>query len=177
MERSYYTGIGSRETPEEALRLFERISYLLAKRGWVVRSGGAPGADEAFICDALLWSKDSVEIYLPWPGFNNWDWDEDIKMLEEPQPEAFDIAAKYHPHWQYLKQGAKKLHARNVHQILGEDVLAPKLTEFVLCWTKNGKVVGGTAQAIRIANDYGVPVFNLGNPSTYMLFSDIIFYK
>jgi len=31
-----------------------------------------------------------------------------------------------------------------------------------LCWTKNGKSSGGTGQAIRIANDYKIPVFDAG---------------
>lgn len=57
-------------------------------------------------------------------------------------------------------QGARKLQARNSHQVLGLDLETP--SEFIVCWTKNGKSSGGTGQAIRIALDYGIPIFDAG---------------
>ena len=33
--------------------------------------------------------------------------------------------------------------------------------EFIICWTPGGKVTGGTGQAIRIAKDLDIRVFNL----------------
>ena len=56
---------------------------------------------------------------------------------------------------------------RNVHQILGLDLRTP--TSAVICWTADGATsittedTGGTGQAIRIASDLGIPVFNLKN--------------
>lgn len=47
------------------------------------------------------------------------------------------------------------MQARNSHQILGWDLETP--TNFVVCYTK-----GGTGQAIRIANHYNIPVFDVG---------------
>lgn len=41
----HYTMIGSRSTPEDIMKLMERLAYKLASQGWVVRSGGADGAD------------------------------------------------------------------------------------------------------------------------------------
>lgn len=43
-----YAGIGSRETPEWVLTIFERMGSWMAKRGDKLRSGGADGADSAF---------------------------------------------------------------------------------------------------------------------------------
>jgi predicted Rossmann fold nucleotide-binding protein DprA/Smf involved in DNA uptake len=43
-----YAGIGSRSTPPETLPLIESIAARLAEKGWVLRSGGADGADSAF---------------------------------------------------------------------------------------------------------------------------------
>lgn len=43
-----YTGIGSRETPYEIQDLMKRIAFKLAENGWLLRSGGAEGADTAF---------------------------------------------------------------------------------------------------------------------------------
>jgi hypothetical protein len=50
---------------------------------------------------------------------------------------------------------------RNAMQILGEDGNTP--VEMVVCWTKDGKASGGTGQALRIAEYYSIPIFNLKN--------------
>lgn len=44
----YYTGVGSRETPEHILKFIEDVAYWLAGRGYTGRSGSAAGADTAF---------------------------------------------------------------------------------------------------------------------------------
>ena len=48
---------------------------------------------------------------------------------------------------------------RNGYQVLGYDLKTP--SKFLICWTKDGKETGGTAQAMRIAKDYKIPVYNL----------------
>ena len=45
-----YAGIGSRETPDTVLAILEALATVLARAGFVLRSGGAPGADTA--CEA-----------------------------------------------------------------------------------------------------------------------------
>lgn len=160
----FYTGVGSRSTPPDVLAYMEHVGEALAKLGWTLRSGGADGADSAFERGAFR-GMDPVllepwpEIFLPWEGFNGRPVGPDFL---NPQPEAFEIAADYHPAWLRLSRGAKALHARNVHQILGPDVTKPRLSTFVLCWTPGGKGGGGTGQAIRVAKGYGVPVVDLG---------------
>ena len=52
-------------------------------------------------------------------------------------------------------------HGRNVHILLGTSLKSP--VGFVLCWTKNGRTVGGTGLGIRVAQGYEIPVFNLGS--------------
>jgi len=151
---TYYAGIGSRETPKEIIELFESLGTYFAKKGLILRSGGADGSDKAFEngCDKVNGEK---EIYLPWSGFNG----SDSKLIVS-NPKAFEIAEKYHPYWFNLKQGAQKLQARNSHQVLGKDL--ETLSAFVICWTKKGKGSGGTGQAIRIAKAYNIPVFDMG---------------
>lgn len=168
-EVRYYAGIGSRETPAPVLVLIGKIASKLAAAGYVVRSGGAPGADEAFV---ELLRPHQTEVYLPWPGFNEFD-NENAKLLA-PTPEAYDHAAQFHPSWKFLRFGGKKLIARDSHQILGPDIANPVYSEFVICWTKKGKEVGGTAQAIRIANSLKIPVYNLGNDTTYNLLAALV---
>lgn len=153
----YYTGIGSRETPVDVLQYFERLGEWFSQNGWVLRSGHADGADRAFEmgCDKAGGNK---EIYLPWKGFNN---SKSLLYLDNLQNSmAYDIAGQFHPNWYNLKDAAKKLMARNSYQILGIDLNTP--SSLVICWTKGGKEIGGTAQAIRIAKYHGIKVINAG---------------
>lgn len=173
-----YAGIGSRETPEDVLRLMRQFGYHFARRGWILRSGGAPGADTAFYDGSWAWNT-AAEIYLPWKGFNGFEGE---PARDAPQEEAFEIAEKYHTGFKFLSQGAKKLIARNSHQILGWDVTNPVLSEFVICWTpqrvnRKGVLVyeGGTGQALRIAQDNGVTIYNLFVPSTKAFVYDMLY--
>ena len=142
----YYTGIGSRETPKNILHWMYRIALRLSKIGYVLRSGGADGADSAFEIGAEL-----KEIYLPWKGFNK-----NKSLLYTPSVEAHLMAEQYHPAWDKCSQGAKKLHARNCHQVLGQDLKIP--SKFVVCYHNDS---GGTLQAVRIARDKLILVYNL----------------
>ena len=48
VQDKYYAGVGSRSTPMHIQKLFEEIAATLAQNGYVLRSGGAEGADVAF---------------------------------------------------------------------------------------------------------------------------------
>lgn len=157
-----YTGIGSRSTPPDVLDLMSALAYRLAE-GWTLRSGAADGADSAFEEGHVAAAGVSgLEVYLPWPKFNGHD---DLGVARfEPQPEAFQIASRFHPAWDRCSRGAQALHARNVHQVLGLDVLNPMPSKFVIGWTRGGSGAGGTGQAYRIANSYAIPVYDLARP-------------
>lgn len=148
----FYTGIGSRETPGEIEVLIAKVARICARDGRVLRSGAAPGADAMFEKHARAHGG-RCEIWLPWPGFEG----HESTLL--PSPEAFDIAATVHPAWSRLRGGARKLHARNVHQVLGADLCTP--SSFVVCWTPGGETVGGTATALRLAERNSIPIMNL----------------
>lgn len=153
----YYAGIDSRETPLEILTFFSKLGGFLAAHKFILRSGGATGADKAFE-DGCNRARGDKEIYLPWRGFEG-----SQSSLIVSDPKAFEVAATYHPYWDKLSDGARKLQARNSHQVLGLDLNTP--SEFIICWTKNGKGSGGTGQAIRIANAYDIPVCDVGRCS------------
>jgi hypothetical protein len=151
-----YAGIGARATPEPILQLMTRCSFTLAKRGYLLRSGHADGADSAFEAGAGT----NAEIYLPAPRWRG--------SPSPLHPEAIGaaiwhqariIAAQHHPAFATLSEFIQHLHTRNVFQVLGPKLNSP--SEFVLCWTPTGEPVGGTGQAIRIAHAHNVPVFNL----------------
>jgi len=77
--------------------------------------------------------------------------------------EALKLAEFYYGNsWKWLSDWVKNAHARNVAQVLGWTLDDP--TEFVFCYTDNGKKKGGTAQAMRVAEDYNIPIFNLYYP-------------
>ncbi len=52
---------------------------------------------------------------------------------------------------------------RNVPQVLGRTLNPQYYSKFVIAWTKDGKATGGTGQALRIAEHYNIPIYNLFN--------------
>jgi hypothetical protein len=164
--RKYYTMIGSRETPEDVLGLMGHIAGKLAGLHWTGRSGGANGADSALEegCSRKLCS--SMEIYLPWDGFNGRSSD-NRGYINTPRmsnyTQAQTIAEATHPAWERCSRGAKALHTRNVYQLLGKDLATP--SKFVICWAKPTGVgdncKGGTGTAVKLGIANGVEIINL----------------
>jgi len=148
----YYCGIGSRKTPKSILNMMKEIGGLMAGKGYILRSGGADGADTAFEngCDA---GKGNKEIFLPWKGFNkNESTLYNVSLLAE------DMAKRIHSSWAGCSQGAKKLLSRNMHQVLGEDLQTP--VSAIICWSPS-EVKGGTSMAIKLGRELSIPIYNL----------------
>jgi len=167
MNRSY-AGIGSRKSvSDHILDQMELIGEIAATNNWILRSGGAKGSDTAFEtgCDKVRGQK---EIFLPWKEFNC-----NPSPLYAQSPDAFKLAAEVHPAWNNLNSTARKLIARNMHQILGEHLNDP--VKFVVCYTQDscesyltyGPDTGGTGSAICLASLLDIPVFNLKNLESY----------
>lgn len=167
-------GLGSRETPEVVLEAMYAWGMRLARAGWLMRSGGAPGADTAWE-DGARAVGGKVEIYLPWGGFSGRTADPDNGVFDASKlpkaQEARALAAQHHPAWGRLRFGARTLHCRNMFPVLGRDLDDP--VDIVLCYAPNpvcndqGYCVnakGGTGQAIRAAAARGIPVLNAAIP-------------
>ncbi len=168
----YYTGVGSRETPKEIMQLMCVFAKKAANLGWVLRSGGAGGADIAFQSGVSISEEpDRGDIYVPWKGFQNYQGTEPmIKIASqfENWPEAEKIAARVHPAWDKCSKGAKALHTRNVYQVLGDSLATP--SKFLLCWAqvdRQGVPKGGTRTAWMLAVEHDVATYNLHDPATY----------
>jgi hypothetical protein len=144
----YYAGIGSRETPHDILKLMTKLARKLSREGYVLRSGGAKGADTAFHAGVLDVCGDAQ-----------------IFTAQHANFESMKLAAYFHPNWLACSDYAKRLHARNGMILLGKDLQDP--VQFIICWTPNGEVVGGTGQALRIAASYKIPVRNLAIKEHY----------
>lgn len=160
----YYAGIGSRATPDDVIEMMRSIGRQLADK-WTVRSGFADGADKAF-CFGAEEVEGPMENYLPWAGFNGAPLDDPrfIYMDDTNSDLLFKaqmVAQKYHPNWPACSPAAKKMHTRNVMQVLGHDLQTH--SDMVVCWTPRASGSGGTGQAIRIARAYGIPVFDIAS--------------
>ena len=169
-----YAGIGARDTPDDVLQKMRIVAQTLATKA-VLRSGGARGADSAFYQGYVqAGSPDGqLEIYLPQQTFNGFVCD-GKSVFGPPTKEARAIAREYHPNWPNLGCLGRDFMARNAYQVLGYDLNTP--TTFIICWTKDGKVVGGTGQALRMAEDLGIPVLNFGHHSDEHISDTIMGY-
>lgn len=153
MKTLYFTGIGSRQLPTELFDSIIKLSANISEMGFVLRSGGADGADSAFErgVDLVNGKKD---IYLPWKNFN-----QNKSVLFDVSDEATKLAESIHPAWGECSRGAKLLHSRNCYQVLGSELQEPSC--FVVAWTPDGKNRGGTRTALVLAQRHNIPIFNL----------------
>lgn len=151
-----YAGIGSRETPLMILKLMQILAKQFRGEGFTLRSGRAPGADQAFEDGA----GDKAEIFKPWRAFEKDYFSAfNSRVFDDPTVAAIEAAKEYHPNWGALSRGGELLMGRNMHIVLGQDLDDP--VDFIICWTKDGKITGGTGQALRVAESLAIPVYNL----------------
>ena len=158
----YYAGIGSRQTPVHIQKQMTEIAHRLDSMSYCLRSGGADGADTAFEIGA-----NKKQIFLPWDGFNGRK--ENGKDYIVPSYNGA-LVELFHPKPLSLSESGLKLMSRNSYQVLGPNLESP--VDFVLCWTKDGKMIGGTSFAMRIAKSKNIPVFNLAIREDERLFGE-----
>lgn len=149
----YYTGVGSRKTPKDICQKMTEIAAKLESFGYILRSGGADGADIAF--EMGVKDPDNKHIYLPWKNFNH----NPSHRYWAPSREVYTLTKFIHPNYNMLSSASQKLHARNFYQVLGDDLSTP--SDFLICWTENGKEIGGTRTALKVAYVKDIPVYNL----------------
>ena len=148
----FYTGVGSRNTPKSIQAIMSNLAKKLANDGWILRSGGAKGADSAFELGAG--SKKTVY------------YAHHVDSLTAGK-DALALAGSLHGNWDRCSDYVRKLHGRNCFQVLGCNLDRP--SSFMVCWTPDGAVshkdrsikTGGTGTAISIADHFGVKVYNL----------------
>jgi len=170
---AYIACIGSRSLSAEQIETCETLGQFIARCGHVVSSGNAEGADQAFQRGAGKVSGKNVSVHLPWPGFNLnvaltfyqcrivSELDSDVYREYE------EMAAKYHPKWKFLRQGARKLHTRNVGILFPEPHTPVKM---VIAWPSQKPGGGGTGQGMRIAEGLGIPLVDISNAGRTELF-------
>lgn len=171
-----YAGIGSRETPDEVCHAMRSLAQSLGNKGWTLRSGrgkkkvdskpNTSSADHAFEAGARS-VLGKCEIFLPneylYKSIEEIDCYRESNYIGDVVGSVLGckiIARLLHPNGKNLTPQALELHARNTYQIIGKDLNSP--VNFVVCWTENGELKGGTAQAIRLAKLLNIPIINYG---------------
>lgn len=154
----YYSGIGSRNTPKEICSEMTKLASILEQCGFILRSGNADGADQAFAEGV----QKQAQIWLPWSSFNS-DFREDFpqhdyRVISLSDEAAWLSVSEFHPNAKNLSETSCKFMARNYRQVIG---LNEPNSEFVVCWTEDGLPRGGTAQALRIARARNIRVLNM----------------
>lgn len=164
MEKMYYAGVGSRDTEPHIMKLMSEIASILEDNGYILRSGHANGADKAF--ESGIKDHHNMDIYLPKEGFND-GYSKDTgfvyipdDILNDDYCRAYE-SLKYHPKGYSMKLSTKIMMIRNFFQVHG--LIGEPSSEFIICWTPNGEMVGGSAQALRLSKASNIPVYNLAS--------------
>lgn len=155
----FYTGIGSRKTNKYVCMLMGIIAELLSEK-YILRSGGAIGADSAFESKAK--NKDIYVIH-----------DKQESYYINPSTyynykDAIKIVNRIHPKPSKLSKVGMALHARNCYQILGCNLSTP--SKFVILYApiiNSYTVSGGTNTAYQLALENNIPTFNLYDENIY----------
>lgn len=159
----YYTGVGTRDCPPWAKLIAALVAVEMYDRGFILRSGHARGMDISFEKGHDFHAQGGEvrkRIYLPREGFEGGVSDEYTTSYIHPH--AYVIAKRIHPNWKACDEFSRNAHARNCHQVLGDDLNTPSTVLF--CYTHEGLAEGGTRTAIILAQEVGIPVFNFGTP-------------
>lgn len=146
-----YAGIGDFDAPNEILEAMQSIASELEELGYVLRSRGDEGVDEAMI-EGVVEDK-NLELFLPIKGYNDFE-----SRYSKPAIGAYEHAWKYHNDWQNQDEDTRRLLASGVHTLMGADLKTPSL--FLICYTVENGEQTETDHAITIADSMLIPVFN-----------------
>ncbi len=155
----YYTGIGSKGIPYEALISMTRVAEDLAKMGYTLRTGRSD-------CPAERAFRMGVENHCKrFPSKN--ELKTDYYSYDDIIPYAINIAKMYIGDWGTLSPRLKNYYAISVMLVFGQDLINP--SKFLICWTGNGaesaahvnRRTGPAGLCIKIARNCEIPVINL----------------
>lgn len=167
---SPFTCVGSRSTPEDIIEIMKHTGRAIAKKGWVVRTGDAEGADKAFRLGTNI-EGGFLEVYTPQESshisYHTWKYDQTEEVSMKLWNEFANRSDR--PRWDNMKKYTRNLMTRNVCQVMGYNL--ETASNCLICWTPDGVTegknttgeTGGTGHAIRVASHFGVPVRNLAN--------------
>lgn len=151
--------IGDPETPEGAIREFERLTKELIADGFTVRTG----------CDnptakAVTAVAGQAEVFVPWGGFGGQE-----AFYGKTNNMSQRIACHFAPYLITAKRAARVIQSYYLLLLLGKDNVSH--SRFLITWTPKGeetmegvnRETGSMGLIIKVANSLNIPVFNLGN--------------
>ena len=172
--------------------MMSELAMIFEKKGYILRSGCATGADAAFE-DALYNPAKNAEIYIPnksFPYKMGTKYKKHYIVPKEMFGEGFNglycqatrLIHKYdiHAGWKYLNTGIMDLHNRNMFQVLGIDLKSK--SSFNICYTRGKELkqadthskTGGTGTSINASDLYKIKLFNLSVDEHYVRLSNFI---
>lgn len=151
---------GNENPPPAVHQALQRICPELEKRGFVIRTGGMKGME-----NAVEEMARNLEVHLPWKGFDGKE-----SKFTYTSDEAKEFAKRHQPAWDNMKPVVQTFCAKNVRLVLGKDLKSP--TQLLIIWSEDGAETarertaktGLTGVALSIAADLHIPVFNLQRP-------------
>ena len=161
-------GIGSRELTYDQKAICFKLGEWIVQQGHQLYSGNAEGADFAFASGGNAQDPKQVHLMLPWGAFNQGQLAPLNVVLTEADLDQTErgfylrMAREHHPRFDYLSQGAQKLHLRNGMILFPPAGNNPSPVDMVLAWPSTKKGGGGTGQGMRIAERFGIPLVNIG---------------
>lgn len=140
----------------------------MTSKGYLLRSGNAAGSDYNFQKGAQSVSPPHVDVYLPWTTYNI-EYKKIGSSYITPSENLMEfgkgllIDTGVLTYIDNMKQGAQKMHCRNVYQVIGHK-LPRNLSKVCIYYASlddKGNVKGGTRTAVGLSEYYDIPTFNL----------------
>lgn len=162
-----YTGIGARNPKIAVQEIINYISATLAKKDYILYSGGAPGCQTCFEkgCDENYGMKN---IFIPWKGYNN-STSPLVSWGRKVTPTSSPLVTK----WEQMAPEIRYIHIRNIQLLLGYNLDKP--TKFVISWFPYLSYEYGTI--MKYAKHFNIPVFNIFIATDLKYFLDHILSK
>lgn len=135
--------IGRREIDKDGIGFCYETGKTLATFGVLMRTGGAVGADTAFI-----------------QGYKAYGGNPKIFYKEDATEAALKMASKNHSAWNKCNDYSQRLLARNCQILFGQDLDDP--VDFVVYWSKHPDE-GGTGFGVNLARKHGIQLINLAH--------------
>ena len=163
MDYKPYAIACNRDIDDVNLNKLKEIAEKLSNYGFTLRSFGSDVPGNTVEKELIR-----VEYFLPFKKFNN----RTGSKLAKPTDGSFEIAKRYHPAYEKLKESVRQILASNVHMILGENLKDPIL--FLLVYSPDGVEkgkdttirTGSVSFVIKVTDSINVPVINIKNSNT-----------
>ena len=152
-KKRFITITGTGKPTSEEFKILRTIAEYFDRHGFIVRSGGSPGSDQAV---KYCLNK---EIYIPWEGYNKTLAYGKRYTVSELTPKVKELVSKVY-------QGTHmQAHSPSVYQLLGYGLDQPSEAVFYIASENKDRVLGTTATAVYLAKELGIQSYNIRNLS------------